>query len=311
MTLRGWPLDCFIIYSVVCTRLPATWEEDNLMRNLYFYAVSAALLLASPAWSLSVTIDSLSLGASNSPNTDAGSNANTSAIQTLAGGGALADSVGASLTAGGRYSANQWSDATFGSNQIDLTHSYDLTLTVSADAGTVYDISIDTIFSGMVQRIDDSFSGYGDASVSTATVQLDQNSGGAAAVAGLSTAGASIPYYWDDDYASFSNVGSYNLVGLSGTNQFSFSVEFTSTANSASDEAGVLLGQDEAYGPTSFLDVSEYGVEGAEGRNMLADGHFLGVTATVTSVNPIPEPSTALLLGLGLLGLGIQGRRHA
>ena len=281
------------------------------MRNLYLYAVAAALLLASPAWSLSVTINSLSLGASNSPDTDAGSNANTSAIETITTGGALADAVGASESAQVRYSANQWSDATFGNNQIDLTHSYDITLTISADAGTVYDIAIDTIFSGMVQRIDDSFSGYGDASVSTANVQVDQNSGGATPIPGLSTAGDSISYYWDDDYAAFNNSGSYNLVGLSGTNQFSFSVEFNSTANSDSDEAGVLLGQDEAYGPTSFLDVSEYGVEGATGRSMAADGHFLRLTATVTEVNPIPEPSTALLLGLGLLGLGIRGRRHA
>ena len=281
------------------------------MRNVYVYAVAAALLAASPAWSLTVTIDSLAFGASNSPDNDAGSNANTSAVQTIATGGALADAVGASENAGVRYSANQWSDASFGNNEIDLTHSYDITLTISADAGTVYDIAIDTIFSGMVQRIDDSFSGYGDASVSTAAVQLDQNSGGAAAVAGLSTAGASIPYDYTDDYASFNNTGSHNLVGLTGTNQLTFSVQFTSNANSDSDEAGVLLGQDEAYGPTSFLTVSEYGVEGAEGRNMAADGHFLGVTATVTEVNPIPEPSTALLLGLGLLGLGIRGRRHA
>jgi len=279
------------------------------MRNLFFYVVSAALLVASPAWSLSVTIDSLAFGASNSPDIDAGSNANVSAIQTIASGGALADAVGVSENAGVRYSANQWSDASFGNNEIFLTHSYDVTLTISANAGTVYDISIDTIFSGMVQRIDDSFSGYGDASVSTAAVQLDQNSGGAAAVAGLSTAGASIPYDYTDDYASFNNTGSHNLVGLSGTNQLTFSVQFTSNANSDSDEAGVLLGLDEAYGPTSFLTVSEYGVEGAEGRNMSADGHFLGVTATVTSV--VPEPSTALLLGLGLLGLGIHGRRHA
>ncbi len=146
------------------------------MRNLFFYVVSAALLVASPAWSLSVTIDSLAFGASNSPDTDAGSNANTSAIQTIASGGALADAVGASENAGVRYSANQWSDASFGNNEIFLTHSYDVTLTISANAGTVYDISIDTIFSGMVQRIDDSFSGYGDASVSTAAVQLDRTS---------------------------------------------------------------------------------------------------------------------------------------
>ena len=115
------------------------------MRKLYFYAVAAALLLASPAWSLSVTVDSLAFGASNTPDTDAGSNANTSVIQTIAAGGALADAVGASESAGVRYSANQWADGSFGNTQINLTHSYDITITVSANAGTVYDISIDDV----------------------------------------------------------------------------------------------------------------------------------------------------------------------
>lgn len=38
------------------------------------------------------------------------------------------------------------------------------------------------------------------------------------------------------------------------------------------------------------------------------DGHFVDVTATVTSV--IPEPGTALLLGVGLFGLSAHKPRR-
>ncbi|MGE4609259.1 MAG: PEP-CTERM sorting domain-containing protein, partial [Myxococcota bacterium] len=44
-------------------------------------------------------------------------------------------------------------------------------------------------------------------------------------------------------------------------------------------------------------------------RNMAEDGHFIDVTATVTSVAAIPEPGTALLLAVGLVGIAAQRRR--
>lgn len=53
-----------------------------------------------------------------------------------------------------------------------------------------------------------------------------------------------------------------------------------------------MLGLPEVHGPGQ-----------AVGRDPPDDGHFLGVEATVTELNPIPELSTALLGALGLLGL--------
>jgi hypothetical protein len=50
---------------------------------------------------------------------------------------------------------------------------------------------------------------------------------------------------------------------------------------------------------------------GLDGRTLADDGHFVAVTATVTSVAPIPEPSTGFLLGIGLAGLStVRARKR-
>ena len=273
------------------------------MGRYFFWVIAVVLLASAPAGALTISVTSLAPGDDNSVDSVDTNDAHTSAVEELESGGTVLDAVGVNESARVRYAANAWSDATFGNNTVNLTHAYEVAFTVTADVGTVYDLEIDAAFSGLVQRVDDSYLGYGSASVSSVSIFMDQNSTGATLVPSLETSGASVAYDYDDSAEVISDTGSTTLVGLSGTTQLTFSIEFTSTLNSDSDEVGFVLGLPEAYGPASFVTTSEYGVELAAGRDIAEDGHFLGVEATVTEVNPIPEPSTALLLALGLLGL--------
>jgi len=55
--------------------------------------------------------------------------------------------------------------------------------------------------------------------------------------------------------------------------------------------------------------------DGASGDNMIGDVALLGPDlsgqTTFNGLNIVPEPTTASLLGLGLLGLGVAGRRRS
>jgi len=82
------------------------------MRKIYlgFTAALAAIVVALPASSLTVSVSSLSLGISNSADSSTEYNANSSAVQTIDGGGTIADAVAASESAQVRYAANSWAD---------------------------------------------------------------------------------------------------------------------------------------------------------------------------------------------------------
>lgn len=73
------------------------------------------------------------------------------------------------------------------------------------------------------------------------------------------------------------------------------------------DEAAVHLG---LAGSASSISggITADGYPGVGSRAQAGDGHFVSLGLTVTVV---PEPTTAILLGIGLGGLAVAGRRRS
>lgn len=273
--------------------------------------VAVVLFAASPAGALTISGLTISLGGTNSPDDLATSHTNnTSSTSILSSSGPIADAVDAEVSAATRYASNLWADAgTFDpAENVITTNSYDLSLSISADAGTIYDITIDSLFQGILTRVNDSFFGESSAGVSAVSVTLNT---AVQVEHGTSAQLLALDYY--DETHSFSESGTSSLTGLSGTTNLVFAVTWDSNAdNTEGDEAGVLIGLDEAGGPVSGVSSGEYGqltsLPPFASRDSADDGHFITVTAKVTSV--VPEPTTALLLATGLAIASVGRRRR-
>jgi len=263
----------------------------------------AGFLAAAPAGALTISGVAITLDASNTPDPSCGfssSQCNSSAVSILGAGGNTADVVAATMSGETRYASNVWADGSFGSTPASTTNSYNMSLSITADAGTTYDIVIESLFSGALQTVDDSYAGEAEASVSAVTVTLNS----AVSVAnGTSAQMIAMTYYNEQQGISQSGINN-TLTGQTGTTNLSFNVSWTTLAHSNSDEAGVLLGLDEAGG-VGGVTAGEYST--FPSRTASEDGHFLKVTATVTSV--VPEPGTGVLLAMGLAGIVAQRRR--
>ena len=272
----------------------------------------ASLFAAGSAQALSVAATSAALGAGNSADASGSTAANVSQVDVTAAGGTTADVIGATETAGARYSANAWADqvAFSGSNTVNLTHSYDVTFTINADAGTLYDVVVNTVFSGLIQTIDDDYWGEASAGVDNFAATMSLNGGASTSMASLvpgSVYLVAMGYYGGSDSIGHTAAEGAGLTDLSGLTTLAFNVSFDSTITSYTDEGGFLFGQDEAGG-ASGVEAGEYSSPLGSLRTIGDDGSFLAVTATVTSTNPIPEPGSFALLSLGLLGLAVYSR---
>ena len=278
-------------------------------------AAALALGLASPANAISISVDSLVFGASNTPDFMNGAANNTtkqenrSSLQVLDAGGVAADLLGSSVSASTRYAQLVMADRdNNGPASRSATAHYHLTFTVDAPLGIVYDLEIDTLRLGALTSGDDSTLG-------TANVVLGAvngiYSGPGAPVGGLNMLGQSFFDQFTPRNDSINQSNSLTIAGLSGPQVITLTFDWNASASSngttgtfgwPGDEAAMRLGIS-----TSYTGAAAATYPGPGSRNAAGDGHFVNISATIVEV---PEPSTYVLAGLSVLSFGAVALRR-
>lgn len=195
----------------------------------------------------------------------------------------------------------------------NFTASYTITLSVMANPGENWQILLNTTRVGALTIIND---GNGGASATLGAVTGSVAGGALTGTLNLAAVGtttndtnnatrATSPNTPFDSSAPFNQLSNATVSGVGTGAVQVVTLGFTWTASASSirhgnagDEAAVRMGRTST---ATFYSADDY--PGAGARNQSLDGHF--VSATI-----IPEPATAFLLTIGLLGLAWSSRRR-
>lgn len=281
-----------------------SWEGDLMERvftstkQIGFLFLALGLLLGSSAQAFTISGVSAVTNPGDSGAISSGDINGDSQTSVTNAGGSTAETVGATMTAGTRYGQFLAADNSWGNSYASSTADYTVTMNITPDdANTIYDLQIDTTRLGALTLVDDDFYAC---CYSSADIGSVAGSVGGVADAGLSMGALGINS--SPTNLEIDQVASITLSGLSGNYTLVLDFVWTADAWSNNHEGAVRLG---LVGTGSGVSADDY--PGVGGRTLAGDGHFVDVTATVTSV--IPEPTTALLVGLGLAGLALRRPR--
>jgi hypothetical protein len=208
-----------------------------------------------------------------------------------------------------RYQAGIYTDAGGGGSSTNVTTlsvSYSISFDITDAFGSAWQLEIDTRRFGARTAVTD---GNGQSAFGLSAVNVTHSGDGTFDIGTLGLADIPRVQQTTNVNLVFDQSGAGIVSGI-GNGSVLLSFDFTATAETIvlfgnqGDEAAIRLG---IPSNLSFFTAGEYPGPGV--RDPAADGHSVGVT--LFDLGPIPEPATALLLGLGLAGLALQGRVRA
>jgi hypothetical protein len=270
-------------------------------RPLAALAGALTLLCGSAAGAASISGLSIAINPANTANFE--DDAGTEAGQVLSAVNTVSSTGSAFMT---RYSAGVFTDSGGGGaadNTVVLNASYTITFNVTNAASQIWQITVDTSRVGARTSIDD---GNGSSAFDLTAVVGSLSGPGSITAGSLALAAIANSTQSTTVDLPFNQTGQATIQGV-GNGTVSMTFTFTATATSdvqgnAGDEAAIRMGQEETL---DQFDAGQY--PGTGGRTQANDGHF--VSAVITQIGVVPEPDTALLLALGLMGVALQSRR--
>jgi hypothetical protein len=186
-----------------------------------------------------------------------------------------------------------------------FTGDFTITFDVTATAGNIWYLTLDVLRIGAQTLVSD---GTGNASVAFGALTGSETGAGSVTSGSLSLAALTTLSSSSSQNDPFNQAGAAVIQGVATGGLETVTLNFTFTASASSvdppggsnqgDEAALRFGMDSALDQFTADDYPGVGL-----RNLDTDGIWV-----LFSLEEAPEPGTALLLGLGLFGLGLRGR---